>query len=348
MSTNLIQKQDDEIPRVLDQLLRPLSDLRISVTDRCNFRCSYCMPEKDGHVYSFLPRSKNLSFEEICKIITAASSLGLKKIRLTGGEPLLRAHLFRLISMIKKENSQLHIALTTNAFLLTKQAAELKNAGLDRLTVSLDSLDEEIFYAMNGKKAQLADILQGLDAAKKAGFSSIKINCTVKAGVNDAGILSLAQYFRGSDYILRFIEYMDVGNKNDWSLKKVFTGKQIFDEINQVYPLEKIPSNYVGEVARRYRYVDGQGEIGLICSVSQPFCNSCTRLRLSADGKLYSCLFSAHGHDIREFLRAGASVDELADLIMQVWTKRTDQYSNLRSTLSSERSSKVEMYHIGG
>jgi cyclic pyranopterin phosphate synthase len=332
----------------LDSLRRPLRDLRISVTDRCNFRCGYCMPrEVFGRGYDFLPRDAILSFEEIARLARVFVQLGAEKLRLTGGEPLLRRNVDRLVRQLAPIDGLRDLTLTTNGSRLVEEAANLRAAGLHRLTVSVDALDDATFRAMNDVDFPVHRVLAGIDAALAAGFRPIKINMVVKRGVNDDGIVAMARRFRGPDFILRFIEYMDVGNTNGWRLEEVVPAAEIVERLAAELPLEPLPSQYRGEVARRYRHRDGGGEMGVIASVTQPFCGDCTRARLSAEGRLYTCLFASTGYDLRTPLRAGASDDELAAQISRVWMARDDRYSELRSAATTERP-KVEMAHIGG
>lgn len=336
------------ITRLRDRFGRSIRDLRISVTDRCNFRCTYCMPrEVFGRDYPFLPKGEILSFEEITKLVRVFTRLGVKKIRLTGGEPLLRRDLEHLIAQLATIPDIRDITLTTNGSLLEKKAHALRAAGLQRVTVSLDSLNETTFRAMNDIELSPERVVRGIEAAVAAGFAPIKINMVVKRGVNDGEVVAMAQRFQSPEFILRFIEYMDVGNTNGWRMADVVPAAEIIDRISQVLPLEPIPPNYPGEVARRFRYRDGGGEIGLITSVTQPFCGDCTRARLSSDGKLYTCLFAAAGHDLRGPLRAGASDDELAELINGTWSARADRYSELRTGQTTSLP-KAEMSLLGG
>ena len=330
---------------------RPLKDLRISVTDRCNFRCTYCMPaEIFGESYKFLPKNEILSFEEIARLARIFVEFGVNKLRITGGEPLLRTDLHKLIAMLTGMPGLEDLTLTTNAFLLPQQAQQLKDAGLQRVTISLDTLDDEVFKEMNGRGISIDRVLQGIDAAAAVGLTPIKINAVVQKGVNDHTVVDLARYFKNSGHIVRFIEYMDVGNRNGWKWDQVVPAAEIVQRIDAEMPLEPVDSNYPGEVANRYRYRDGQGEIGVISSVSQPFCANCTRSRLSTDGKLYTCLFASTGVSLRDEMRAGASDDDLRNLITRIWTRRTDRYSEERTELASLQNvpAKVEMYQIGG
>jgi cyclic pyranopterin phosphate synthase len=330
-----------------DRLGRALRDLRISVTDRCNFRCPYCMPEEVFHgAYRFLPKAEILTFEEIDRVARAAVGLGVKKLRLTGGEPLLRSDLPRLVSMLARIDGVEDLSLTTNGFLLAGYARALRDAGLRRVTVSLDSLDEETFRAMNGRRSGVGPVLAGIEAAERVGLSPLKINCVVKRGVNDKGIVDLARRFKGTGHILRFIEYMDVGTLNGWRMDDVVPAKEIVARIGAEFALEPLDPNYAGETASRWRYQDGEGEIGVIASVTEPFCGGCTRARLSCDGRIYTCLFAAKGTEVRGPLRAGATDARLRDLLAGIWGARADRYSEERT--SATRAGKVEMYHIGG
>jgi cyclic pyranopterin phosphate synthase len=330
-----------------DTLGRPVRDLRISVTDRCNFRCVYCMPkEVYGRDYHFLERRELLTFEEIARLTRAFAGLGVEKARLTGGEPLLRRELERLIEMLAAIPG-LDLTLTTNGSLLPQKAQALADAGLERVTVSLDSLDDEVFKAMNDVDVPVERVLAGIEAAAAAGLAPVKVNMVVKRGANEESILPMARYFRESGHILRFIEYMDVGHTNGWRLDDVVPAEEIVATIHDELPLEPLEPNYPGEVARRYRYVDGSGEIGVIASVTQPFCGACTRARLSAEGRLYTCLFAVEGHDLRALLRGGATDGELATAIAAVWRARGDRYSELRSAQTAGLP-KVEMSSIGG
>lgn len=331
---------------------RRLHDLRISVTDRCNFRCSYCMPKSvfDKH-YAFLPQASLLSFEEITRLASLFVAHGVEKLRLTGGEPLLRKDIERLIGMLAAlrtpEGAPLDLTLTTNGSLLTRKAASLREAGLSRITVSLDALDDPTFRAMNDVDFPVAEVLAGIEAARKAGFQSIKVNMVVKRGVNEDQIVPMAAYFRSEGIIVRFIEFMDVGASNGWRLDEVVPSREVVSLIDAQMPLEPIAANYRGEVAERWRYRDGSGEIGVISSVTQPFCADCSRARLSTEGRLYTCLFADSGHDLRALLRSGCSDEQLTTVIAQVWQARSDRYSEVRSSLSHGLR-KIEMSYIGG
>jgi cyclic pyranopterin phosphate synthase len=330
-----------------DTLQRPLRDLRISVTDRCNFRCVYCMPkEVFGSDYQFLERDQILSFEEIARLARIFVAHGVRKIRLTGGEPLVRRDLHRLVAMLAPI-SDLDLTLTTNGSLLARQAQALKEAGLKRVSVSLDSLDDATFKAMNDVNFPVQRVLDGMDAAARAGLWPIKVNMVVKRGLNESSILPMARFFREKGYILRFIEYMDVGHTNGWRLDDVVPAAEIVKIIGAEMPLEPVDPNYPGEVAERWRYKDGSGEIGVVASVTQPFCRTCNRARISAEGKLYTCLFAIKGYDFRELLRAGATDDEISQVLTSVWGKRADRYSEIRSE-NTIALPKVEMSHIGG
>ena len=330
-----------------DTLHRPLRDLRISVTDRCNFRCVYCMPkEVFGSDYQFLHRDQILTFEEITRVASLFRAHGVRKIRLTGGEPLVRRDLPELVAMLSAI-PDLDLTLTTNGALLPKYARPLKQAGLKRVTVSLDSLDDETFKKMNDVDFPVSRVLDGMDAAAQAGLGPIKVNMVVKRGLNETSILPMARFFRQKGYILRFIEYMDVGHTNGWRLDDVVPAAEIVRTISAEMPLEPVDPNYTGEVAERWRYKDGSGEIGVIASVTQAFCSTCTRARLSAEGKLYTCLFGIKGHDFRALLRSGATDEEISHKIAQVWGKRTYRYSEIRSE-NTITLPKVEMSHIGG
>ncbi|MXY46149.1 MAG: GTP 3',8-cyclase MoaA [Chloroflexi bacterium] len=343
---------DTQAIAVLDKFRRPLRDLRISVTDRCNFRCTYCMPaEIFGERYEFLPRADLLSFEEIARLTRIFVSLGVIKVRLTGGEPLVRSEMDKLVAMLADIDGIGDLTMTTNAYLLPQKATALRNAGLHRLTVSLDTLDDAIFREMNGRGFGVSRVLEGIAAAEDAGFRPIKVNSVVQRGVNDHTLVDLARYFRERGHIVRFIEYMDVGNLNGWRLDDVVPAEEIVARIDAEIPLEPAESNYRGEVASRYRFKDGSGEIGVIASVTQPFCGDCTRLRLSPEGTLFTCLFGVNGTDLRTPMRDGADDAELINIIRGTWSVRTDRYSEERSSMTDELRSlrkKVEMYHIGG
>lgn len=330
-----------------DAYARPLRDLRISVTDRCNFRCVYCMP-KDvfGRDYPFLDHTELLSFEEIARVVRILHGLGVEKIRLTGGEPLLRRNIERLIEMLAGIPG-LDLTLTTNGALLEKKARSLFDAGLKRITVSLDSLDDKVFMAMNDVDFPVQRVLDGIAAASSAGLTPVKINMVVKRGLNDDSVVPMAQHFRSSGHIVRFIEYMDVGHTNGWRMDDVVPSADLVGRIGAVFPVEPVGANYPGEVAERWRYSDGKGEIGLISSVTQAFCRDCTRLRLSTDGKLYTCLFATQGRDIRALLRRGSDDPEIANFVASVWRGRGDRYSEVRAA-ETPRPGKVEMSYIGG
>jgi cyclic pyranopterin phosphate synthase len=332
-----------------DTFGRRLRDLRISVTDRCNFRCCYCMPrDVFGADFPFMKSSELLTFEEITRLTKLFAGLGVQKVRLTGGEPLLRHGIERLVEQLIKIDGIDEVAMTTNGSLLAKKAHMLRDAGLGRVTVSLDSLDPEIFRAMSDVKIPLDRVIEGIAAAADAGLTPVKINTVVKRGVNDGkGILDLAAFGRQHGYVVRFIEFMDVGATNGWQLDEVVPGAEIVDTINAAWPIEPLDPNYVGEVAARYRYLDGSGEVGVITSITQPFCGSCTRARLSAKGELYTCLFAGIGHDLRGPLRDGATDDELLQRITGVWKARDDRYSAKRTT-ATVGLRKVEMSYIGG
>jgi len=333
-----------------DSLGRPLRDLRISVTDKCNFRCRYCMPaEIFGPDYPFLPQQSLLTFEEITRLVKLFARQGVEKIRITGGEPLLRKNLPALIEMISQVEGVQDIAMTTNGSLLAEQAHALKAAGLHRVTVSLDSLDDERFGQINGRGYAVATVLRGIEAAADAGMK-VKINMVVQKGVNDQDILPMARYFREQGHILRFIEFMDVGNSNGWNMAQVVPSREIVRMIHEEMPLEPVEPNYFGEVASRYRYKGSLQEIGLISSVTQAFCSTCTRARLSAEGKLYTCLFASNGEDLRGPLRDGWTDEQLTAKITEIWAGRADRYSEERWKHTEElhRRKKVEMSHIGG
>jgi cyclic pyranopterin phosphate synthase len=339
-----------------DALGRPLHDLRISVTDRCNFRCVYCMPkEVFDKNYAYLPHSSLLSFEEITRVARLFVAHGVEKIRLTGGEPLLRKDLERLVAQLRAlrtpSGRPLDLTLTTNGSLLARKARSLKDAGLDRVTVSLDAIDDAVFKRMNDVDFKVADVLDGIDAAHAVGLGPVKVNMVVKGGTNDAQILPMARHFKGTPTILRFIEYMDVGASNGWNMIDVIPSSEVVRRISAEMPLEPIGANYAGETAARWRYVDGAGEIGVISSVTQAFCRDCSRIRLSTEGKLYTCLFATRGHDLRALLRDGRSDPEILSAIAQLWSRRADRYSETR-TINTEGLSrgakKIEMSYIGG
>jgi GTP 3',8-cyclase len=329
-----------------DTLHRPLRDLRVSITDRCNFRCVYCMPkEVYGRDYTFLPRRDLLTFEEIARLAVVFARLGLEKIRLTGGEPLIRRDVERLVEMLASIPG-LDLTLTTNGALLAQKAQALRAAGLGRITISLDSLDDEVFRAMNDVDFPVQTVLEGIDAAAAAGLP-VKVNVVVKRGVNEDSVLPMARHFRDQGHVVRFIEYMDVGHTNGWRLADVVPASDIVAAIDAELPLERLPPRYPGEVAERYRYRDGRGEVGVIASVTRPFCGACTRARLSADGSLYTCLFATTGHDLRALVRDGSSDGDIAASIGGIWRERSDRYSELRSAATRDLP-KVEMSYIGG
>ena len=339
----------ENLSHIVDTLARPLHDLRISVTDRCNFRCTYCMP-KDvfNSDYEFLHRDDLLSFEELTRITNVFAKLGIKKIRITGGEPLLRNKIPVLIEQLSRIDGIEDISLTTNGVLLTRNMAQqLKNAGLRRITISLDALDDETFKTISDISFNVDKVLCAIDIAEEVGLSPIKINMVVKKGINDHAILPMAKYFYGSGKILRFIEFMDVGSTNRWQMDDVFSAKEIVDAINQELPIESADANYKGEVAKRWRYKDNGGEVGIISSVTQPFCESCTRARLSAEGKLYTCLFATDGKDLRHLIREGANDEHIEEVLKAIWKKRADRYSELRNS-ETVLIPKVEMSYIGG
>jgi cyclic pyranopterin phosphate synthase len=342
--------------RVLDRLARPLRDLRISVTDRCNFRCSYCMP-KDvfDKSYQFLPHASLLTFEEITRVARLFVAHGVHKIRLTGGEPLLRKNLEVLVEMLSGlttvDGEPLDLTLTTNGSVLAKKAQALKNAGLRRVTVSLDALDDAVFRRMNDADFPVDEVLRGIEAAERAGLGPIKINMVVKRGTNDQEIIPMARHFKGSGAILRFIEFMDVGETNGWRMDEVLPSAQVIERLASVFPLEAMAPSVAGETAERWRYRDGSGEIGVISSVTQAFCHDCNRARLSTEGKLFLCLFATHGHDLRALVRGGFSDEQIASAIGHIWQQRSDRYSELRSdkaALPDHGERRVEMHYIGG
>ncbi|WP_410984014.1 GTP 3',8-cyclase MoaA [Bacillus cereus] len=334
---------------VLDKLQRPLKDLRLSVTDRCNFRCRYCMPEEIfGADYPFLSSDKILSFDEMERLTRIFVSLGVKKIRITGGEPLLRKDLPELIHRLNSINGVEDISITTNGSLLKKFAPALFDAGLRRVTVSLDSLDDQRFNQLNGNKSKVARVLEGIESAARAGLK-VKVNMVVQKGKNDQDIIPMAKYFKEHKHTLRFIEYMDVGNSNGWRMTEVMTKQEILNQIGAIMPLEQIEPNYVGEVATRYRYIGSEQEIGIISSVTDSFCSTCSRARVSAEGKLYTCLFASKGYDLRHLLRSEESDDVITHTITDIWNHRGDRYSDERANGNhSIKQSKVEMSHIGG
>jgi cyclic pyranopterin phosphate synthase len=332
----------------LDRLGRRLHDLRISVTDRCNFRCTYCMPrEIYGPAFRFLPRAEVLTFEEIARVAAIFVRLGVEKLRLTGGEPLLRRDLPVLVRLLAAIPGVHDLTLTTNGSLLDRLAAPLADAGLRRITVSLDSLDDATFASLNDVDFPVARVLAGIDAAERSGLRPIKVNMVVRRGINEGSVLPMAREFRRRGHILRFIEYMDVGHTNGWRTDEVVPADEIVAAIDAAMPLEALPAQYGGEVAQRWRYRDGSGEVGIIASVSQPFCGACTRARLTAEGQLFTCLFGVRGHDLRAALRGGADDAAIEALVAAVWRARTDRYSELRSA-ATERLPRVEMSHIGG
>jgi cyclic pyranopterin phosphate synthase len=332
---------------VLDTRSRPLRDLRISVTDRCDFRCVYCMPkEVFGRDFQFLRRSELLTFEEIARVVRIGAGLGVRKLRLTGGEPLMRRDLERLVEMLAGIDGIDDIAMTTNGSLLPRKARVLADAGLRRVTVSLDSLDDAVFGAVNDVDFPVERVLEGIAAAAEAGMP-VKVNMVVKRGLNDGSVLEMAEHFRGTGHILRLIEYMDVGTTNGWQMDDVVPAAELVEAISAEWPLEPVEPAYPGEVARRYRYADGAGEVGVIASVTQPFCHDCSRARLSAEGRLYTCLFAAAGHDLRRRLRGDGGDEDVEAFLRRIWGRRADRYSELRTAETSGRP-KVEMSHIGG
>jgi len=333
---------------VADALARPLRDLRISVTDRCNFRCTYCMPrDVFGDDYEFLPQGEVLTFEEIVRLAGIFHGLGIEKVRLTGGEPLLRKGIDRLVAMLREALPALDLTLTTNGSALKSQARALKLAGLDRITVSLDSLDDATFRRMNDADFPVARVLEGIDAAQAAGLAPIKVNMVVKRGVNDNQVADMAAHFRGTGHIVRYIEFMDVGSTNGWRMDDVIPSAEVVRRVAERFPIEPTVPNYVGEVAERWRYIDGAGEIGVISSVTEAFCSTCTRARLSTDGQLYTCLFAQRGYDLKVLLRGGRNDVAIADAVRAVWHQREDRYSQIR-TDETAKARKVEMSFIGG
>lgn len=344
-----VSEQGDETMNLIqDQFKRPLRDLRISVTDRCNFRCRYCMPaEIFGPDYAFLPSQQILTFDEIERLAKIFVSFGVKKIRITGGEPLLRKNVAQLIERLHHVQGIEDIAMTTNGTLLKKFAEDLAKAGLSRVSVSLDSLNEERFLSMNGRRGKVNNVLEGIEKAKQVGLQ-VKINMVVQKGQNEQDIIPMAHFFKEKKHILRFIEYMDVGNSNGWRLDDVVSKKEILQAVHRFSPIEPVSPNYKGEVATRYRYKDSDQEIGVISSVTDSFCATCTRARISAEGKLYTCLFATDGTDLRELLRSGQTDDVITECIADVWQNRTDRYSDERTEHTSHQQRKVEMSHIGG
>jgi len=333
---------------ITDTFERPLRDLRISVTDRCNFRCTYCMPAEIFHErFKFMPHEQILSFEEITRLTKLITGMGAVKLRLTGGEPLVRQDIDKLVHMLAQIEGVEDLAMTTNAYLLPKFAGKLKDAGLKRLTISLDSLDEAVFHQMNGQRASVAKVLEGIQAAKDVGFDNIKINCVVQRGVNDHTIVDMARWARDEGHIVRFIEYMDVGTMNGWKLDEVVPAKEIVEKIDAAFSLERRKRSYASETALRWQYADGAGEIGVIASVTMPFCGDCSRMRMSPEGQIFTCLFATEGVDLKTPLRDGASDDELKEIIAGTWQKRDDRYSEIRSDATTQRE-KIEMYYIGG
>lgn len=333
---------------VSDKLNRPLRDLRISVIDRCNFRCQYCMPaEIFDNSFAFLPKEELLTYEEIVRVATVFAGLGVKKIRLTGGEPLLRKDLPVLVRQLRQVAGIEDLALTTNGVLLTKHALSLKTAGLQRVNISLDSIDDKLFRNINGRNVSTSAVIKGINAAKAAGLI-VKINMVVKKGLNENQILPMAQFCKKENIQLRFIEYMDVGSTNGWKMDHVVTKEEILDQLKSVFSLEALEEDYYGEVAKRYRYTDSLTEVGFITSVSQSFCSSCTRARISADGKMYTCLFNGSGKDIKSLLRSQCDDDKVTDYIVNTWNHRSDQYSDERAEGISKKQGKLEMSYIGG
>jgi cyclic pyranopterin phosphate synthase len=331
-----------------DALVRPLRDLRVSVTDRCNFRCTYCMPrDVFGDDYEFLPHSEVLSFEEIARLARVFHGLGVEKIRLTGGEPLLRKGIERLVALLRETLPAVDLTLTTNGSALKAHASALRAAGLDRVTVSLDSLDDATFRRMNDADFPVARVLEGIEAAAAAGLAPIKVNMVVKRGVNDQQVADMATRFRGTGHIVRFIEFMDVGSTNGWRMDDVVPSAEVVRRVAERFPLEPATANYAGEVAERWRYLDGAGEIGVISSVTQAFCSTCTRARLSTDGQLYTCLFAQRGYDLKSLVRGGRDDEALAEAVRAVWQRREDRYSQVR-TEATASARKVEMSFIGG
>ncbi|MCZ6892184.1 MAG: GTP 3',8-cyclase MoaA [Chloroflexi bacterium] len=334
---------------VTDTLGRPVRDLRLSVTDRCNFRCPYCMPaELFGERYQFLPKPELLTYEEMARLTRVLVKFGVTKVRLTGGEPLVRTDVELLVGMLAEIDGINDLTLTTNGFLLAQKAQALREAGLHRVTVSLDSLDDDIFRRMSGRDYDTKRVLEGIRVAEEVGLRPIKINAVVQRGVNDHTIVELARHFKGTGHIVRFIEFMDVGSLNDWKMDSVVPSAEVIERIDAVFPLEPVEPSYPGEVAERYRYQDGSGEIGVISSVTVPFCGDCTRARLSPEGTLVTCLFASTGFDLRGPLRTGATDRELEQMVERVWRARSDRYSEERAALTGPQPKKIEMYQIGG
>lgn len=348
---NLLHTQPDAATAwPLDQHGRPLHDLRISVMDRCNFRCPYCMPESTyGEHFTFLRNDERLSFDEIERLCRLAATLGVSKLRLTGGEPLLRSQLAELVARLRRLDGITDLAMTTNGVLLARHAHALHEAGLDRITVSLDTLDPAVFHRMSGGRGALEDVMAGIEVARVVGFPhGVKLNTVVQRGVNEHTVLELVERFRGTGVVVRFIEYMDVGNHNAWRADDVVPSQELIERIDARWPLQAVPPKYAGEVATRYRFVDGAGEIGMISSISQPFCGGCTRARLSSEGCLYTCLFATRGTDLRTLLRDGASDEAIVECLRDVWLRRSDRYSEERAERHGRRKHKIEMHYIGG
>ena len=342
-----LNKPSSTTTAVTDTRKRHLRDLRISVTDRCNFRCTYCMPKSVyDRDFKFLERTQLLSFDEINRLVGIFKDHGVEKVRITGGEPLLRKQLEKLLEMISVSH-QLDLTLTTNATLLKQKASMLLNAGLNRITVSLDSLDDHTFQIMNDMKVPVSKVLEGIEEADRVGFKPIKINMVVKQGINDQHVVEMAKYFKGTGHIVRFIEFMDVGSTNGWQMSHVVPSRQLVSQINEIFPIEPVEPNYIGEVAERWKYKDGSGEIGFISSVTQAFCDSCTRARLSAEGSIYTCLFATKGMDLRMLLRTGATDAAISNVINNLWQAREDNYSEIR-TAETASLRKIEMSYIGG
>jgi cyclic pyranopterin phosphate synthase len=352
MSLHTLPDPDNNVtPPLEDALGRPVRDLRISLLDRCNFRCPYCMPESEFHRdYQFLRKRELLTYDEILRIVRVAVSLGVTKLRLTGGEPLLDKNVPALVAALAELEGVDDLALTTNGTLLAPMAEALAQAGLHRVTVSLDTLDEKIFREMSGNRGDLQKVLQGIEATEKAGLSPVKINTVVQRGINDHTVLDLLEHFRGSGHVVRLIEFMDVGNRNAWRMDQVVPSRQLLGRIHERWPVRAIGRSYPGEVASRYEYEDGKGQIGFISSVTEPFCGACSRARLSADGVLYTCLFATAGTSLRDPLRAGADEARIAEILSSVWLRRKDRYSELRGpdATNTHVLKKVEMYRMGG